>query len=156
MNPELLARRPTLARKADNDMLPGVVVLLIACFVGAVVWFGLAARKRDPPIQVVLKEYVTVVLPRLEKLYGPTVEYTPARVDRVLRETGVSTLFRAHAYALFGSHAAFRDHPACVGLDYEELRARMLLIHRRYVARPWAGGIVATRHFSGGGGGATQ
>jgi len=132
-------------------MLESLVVLLIASFAGVVAWIGLAARKREPPIQVVLKDYLTVVLPRLEKLYGPSDDYAPVRVDRALRETRVSPQFRAYAYALFCSHAAFSDHPACVGFNYEELRAQMLLLHQQYVDRPWGGGRVTYQRLHGGG-----
>src|SRR5688572_90512 len=123
--------------------MPGPIVVL--GLLGAVVVGAstvAAFRRWRPAKEDVLRDYVTVVLPRLEELYGAADGYAVAGVDRALQGTGVSTRFRFHAYALFCSRADFMRHAAWTRLDYDRLRAQMLLVHRRYAERPWGGGTV--------------
>ena len=117
--------------------MAGAIFAVVLAMLAAVV---AVLRRRLRAKAAVLRDYVTVVLPRLEALYGQLHEYEPVQVDRAMEETGVSRRFRVHAYALFCSRADFVNHPACARRDYDKLNAKMLLVHRRYVERPWGGG----------------
>jgi uncharacterized membrane protein len=122
---------PNAALFATIGLLAGIALAAFFVF-----------RKRPLPLNLAQREYVTVVLPKLIALYGSAEDYSPARVDRALRETRADTTHRAHAYALFCTSAAFSALPTCANLDYHHLRADMLLLRAQFAEIPWAASPV--------------